>query len=425
LGACASTPPSTGGAAAVAGGRAADPADAAIVLVSIDGFRADALDPANTPNLVALAARGIRSEGLIPSFPTKTFPNHFSIVTGLVPDHHGLVANNIWDPHREKTYGLGDREAVGDAAWYEGVPLWVTAERHGMATAPLFWPGSEAPIGGRRPTYWQHYDGDMAYEARVEWVLDRLEGAESDEAGESAEGPPVRFATLYFDAVDTAGHRFGPGAPGTRAAEARVDSMIGRLIDGLDARSLADRVDVIVVSDHGMSQLSRDRVIFLDDYLDPDSTRVVDWSPVLAIWPPDDTGREYDILKGAHPHLHIYRPDEIPARYGFGENDRVAPVVGIVDPGWSLTTHAYFDRNPERFDGGNHGYDQDSEDMRALFVAAGPSFRQGVVAAPFPNVDVYELMMRILRLPPEPGDGRLDRVAPLLVPTAAPVPAGR
>jgi predicted AlkP superfamily pyrophosphatase or phosphodiesterase len=256
----------------------------------------------------------------------------------------------------------------------------------------------------------------MAYEARVDWVLDRLEGVD---------GAPVRFATLYFDAVDTAGHEFGPGAPETRAAEAKVDSLIGRLVDGLETRGLAGRVDVIVVSDHGMSQLSRDRVIFLDDYLDPESTHVVDWSPVLAIWPEDDTGREYDILKAAHPHLHIYHPDEIPARYGFGTHQRVAPVIGIVDLGWSLTTHGYFDRNPERFDGGNHGYDQNSDDMRALFVAAGPSFRGGVVVPPFPNVDVYELMMQILGLPPEPGDGRLERVAPLLVPAASPVPTVR
>lgn len=382
----------------------ADPAapGPSVLLVSIDGFRADYLDGDVAPNLARVAETGVRAEALIPSFPTKTFPNHYTIVTGLRPDHHGLVANNMWDPDMQAGYGLGDREAVGNADWYGGEPIWVTAERRGMVTAPLFWPGSEAPIGGTRPTHWMHYDGEMPHAERVDWVLDRLEGLDT---------APARFATLYFDDVDVAGHVHGPDAPETRTAVARVDSTIGGLMAELASRGL-DQVNVIIVSDHGMSQLSRDRVIFLDDYVDPASTNVVDWSPVLAIWPaPDETADVYEALHGRHPHLAVFRPDEIPEGFHFGTHDRVAPVIGIADPGWSVTTRDYFDRNPERFDGGNHGYDHRSVDMRALFVATGPAFRAGVVIPAFPNVDVYELMIAVLGLSRSPGDGQLARVA--------------
>ena len=383
----------------------------AVLLVSIDGFHPDYMDPEVTPNLARLAEQGVRAEALIPSFPTKTFPNHYTLVTGLRPDSHGLVANNVWDPEMKARFGLGDREAVGNPLWYGGEPVWVTAERHGMTTATLFWPGSEAPIGGVWPTHWMPYDGDMAHRDRVDWVLARLAGQV---------GPAVGFATLYFDDVDGAGHRFGPAAPETRAAAARVDTTLGYLLDGLERLGL-DHVNLILVSDHGMSQLSRNRVIFLDDYIDPEATRVVDWNPVLAVWP-DSAGVDsvYAALRGKHPHLHVYRPSEIPERYEFGSHQRVAPIIGIADPGWSIATREYFERNPDGFEGGNHGYDQLSEDMRALFVAVGPVFRRGAVVRPFPNVDVYEIIMHVLGLPPAPGDGRLERAAGVLAPALAP-----
>jgi len=373
----------------------------AVLLVSIDGFRPDYLDPAVTPNLARLADGGVRAEALIPSFPTKTFPNHYTLVTGLRPDSHGLVANNVWDPDMQAQFGLGDREAVSNPEWYGGEPVWVTAERHGVTTATLFWPGSEAPIGGVWPTHWMPYDGDMPHRDRVEWVLARLAGDE---------GQAVGFATLYFSDVDDAGHWFGPGAPETADAAARVDSALGTLLRGLERRGL-EHVNLIVVSDHGMSPLSRDRMIFLDDYIDPRGTMVVDWNPVLAVWPdPAGIDSVYEALHGKHPHLNVYRRHEIPERYEFGSHDRVAPIIGIADPGWSIATRERFERNPDYYQGGNHGYDHMSEDMRALFVAHGPAFRRGTVVPPFPNVDVYELIMHVLGLPPAPGDGRLERV---------------
>lgn len=402
--------PIPGGVTPAAAPSAA-PGAPAVLLVSLDGFRPDYLAPDLTPNLLRLASHGVRAEAMIPSFPTKTFPNHYTIVTGLRPDHHGLVANNIWDPRMKASYGLGNREAVRNPDWYGGTPVWVTAEQHGLATAPLFWPGNEAPIHGVLPTYWKTYDGAMSHEARVNWVLDRMSGVS---------GPPARFATLYFSDTDDAGHRYGPGAPETAAAAARVDSAIGYLVDGLAARQLTAEVNLIVVSDHGMAQLSPDRVIFLDDFIDPEATYVADWNPVLALWPDSAPADDvFDALEGASSHLHVYRRDDIPAHYQFGTHPRVAPIVAIADPGWTITTHAYDERNPDALHGGNHGYDQNSVEMRALFLADGPAFAEGIVVEPFSNVDVYPLIMEILGLPASPGDGDLDEVADMLVrPTA-------
>ncbi|MDH3298600.1 MAG: alkaline phosphatase family protein, partial [Gemmatimonadota bacterium] len=225
---------------------------------------------------------------------------------------------------------------------------------------------------------------------------------------------PVRFATLYFSDVDDSSHEFGPGTPEVSATVARIDSVVGRLLTALSRRRLDD-VNVIVVSDHGMSRLSPERVVFLDDYVALDSVRVVDWSPVLAVWPGSlDAAAIYAAIKDVHPRLHVYRPDQIPPELGFGTHKRVAPVIGIVDPGWSITSHAYFTANEGRFQAGNHGYDHRSPDMRALFVAAGPAFRSGIVTPAFPNVDVYEVIMAVLRLPPAPGDGSRERIAEIL-----------
>jgi predicted AlkP superfamily pyrophosphatase or phosphodiesterase len=377
-----------------------------VLLVSIDGFRADYLDRGITPNLLRIGREGVRAEGLRPSFPTKTFPNHYSMVTGLVPDHHGIVANNIWDPDREESFGLSNRAAVGDARWWGGEPVWIAAEKAGLRTAPLFWPGSEAPIGGLRPTNWLPYEGSMTAEARIEWLLDRIERPPPD---------GVAFATLYFDDVDGAGHRYGPEAPATDSAIARVDAWVGLLLAELDGRGLSGRVDILVTSDHGMSATSRDRVILLDDSLDLSRVRISDWNPLAAIWPaPGEEEGVYESLRDAHPHLRVWKRDEVPDRLAYGSSRRVAPVLALADPGWSITTRARYEENPARFDGGNHGYDNAAEDMLGLFVARGPDLHAGIRIPVVRNVDLYPLLMTLLGLAPRPADADPDALRTIL-----------
>ena len=374
------------------------------ILVSLDGFRWDYIDRPYAVQLRAVAARGVRARRMVPAFPSKTFPNHYTLVTGLYPEHHGIIANTMWDDEIGKTFSLGGRDVMVDPRWWGGEPLWVTAVKHGRKSASYFWPGSDLPINGVLPTYYHVYDGKVANAARVRGVLDWL-GLPPDSA-------PL-FVTVYMSDVDNAGHDFGPDAPQTDSAIARVDTIIGALVSGIAAAGLSERVNVVVVADHGMTATSPERDIFLYDYIDSSQVIVVDWSPVAAITPRD--GQEeavYARLKGAHPQLAVYRKGDIPARFHYQAHPRITPIVAVAADGWHIARRS----RPLRGPGGDHGYDPALPSMGALFVAAGPAFKRGVVVEPFQSVHVYELLARITGLPPRPNDGSLDSVRPMLIP---------
>jgi predicted AlkP superfamily pyrophosphatase or phosphodiesterase len=382
------------------------PAEQVLVLVSFDGFRWDYPDRGVSPNLAALAARGVRAEGLVPSFPTKTFPNHYTLVTGLVPDHHGIVANAMWDPDFDGHFSMSNRDAVQDGRWWGGEPVWVTAERQGMRTAPLFWPGNEAEINGISPSHWLPFDGAMANADRVQWVLDLLDGPRDKRP---------TFLTLYFDETDIVGHNHGPDSEEILGAIATVDSALGLLVTGLDDRGMLDRTNIVVVSDHGMIPTSQERVMFVDDYVDLETARPIDWNPVLALWPDEeDVDAVYLALRDAHPHVSVYWKDSIPDRFEYGSHPRVPPIICIADDGWTINTHPFFERAPEAVDGGNHGFDHQARDMQGIFIAAGPAFREAERVPAFRNVSVYPLLMELLGLPAVPGDGDLSEVGGIL-----------
>ncbi len=370
-----------------------------VILVSFDGWRADYRQRAPLPNLERLIARGVRAEHLVPAFPSKTFPNHYTIVTGLYPGHHGIVSNSIWDEATGRSFGLSKREEVQDGMWWGGEPIWVTAERAGQRAAAMFWPGSEAPIKGMRPTYWMPFDGDMPGSERVRKVLGWIDRP-------AAERPT--FLTLYFEDVDTAGHA-GPDLPAVEEALRKVDGYLGELLTGLEQRGLTDRVNLVLVSDHGMASTSLDRVVVLDDYISLDDVRVIDINPTLGLFP--NAGKEeavYRALKKAHPRLKVYRRHQTPKHWRYRDHPRIPPIVGAVDDGWQVMTRRTLERLRARGDAqvsGQHGYDPRARSMRGLFVAAGPAFRQGVVVKPFESVSIYNVLARILGVTPAPNDG--------------------
>ncbi len=374
----------------------ATPPDQAVVLVSLDGFRADYLDRMPVPNLRRLAARGVRARWMIPSFPTLTFPNHYTIVTGLRPARHGVVGNTMVDPADGARFRIGDTAAVRASRWWGGEPLWVTVERQGARAASFFWVGSEAEIGGVRPSIWKRYDGAVPNAERVDSVLAWLELPE-------AERP--RFITLYFSDTDDAGHRFGPDAPQLAAAAARVDSALGRLLDGLRSRGLQDRVNVIVVSDHGMAPTSPERRVVLDDYVDRNAVDAVALGAFVALNPRGMSSDSLRRLLAEAPHLRLYPRDGTPERWHYRDNPRIPALVGVMDDGWYLVTRAMLAAEREPRPGGSHGYDANAVSMRAIFVAAGPALRRGVTVPAFENVHVYELICAILGVQPAANDG--------------------
>ena len=370
------------------------------ILVSIDGFRPDYLDRGVTPRLSALAREGVTGP-MLPSFPSKTFPNHWTLVTGLTPDHHGIVANRMEDVRRPgETFTM----ATDDPFWWNAAePIWVTAERAGIRTGTVSWPGSnvgwggtitrgsnhDLPVGGIRPSEWAQFNQALTSPQRVDTAIDWLRR------------PAVtrpRFVTLYFDVVDTAGHDGGPDSAVVNAALGEVDGAIGQLVDGL--ASLGQPANLIVVADHGMAATSSDRTIALDRVADPADYRILETGPYASLYPV--AGHEAKLaraLLAPHAHMTCWRKDMIPARFRYGTNPRIPPYLCLADVGWLVVKTS--PSSPST--GGNHGYDNAAPAMRALFLANGPAFRPGVTLRPFPNTDVAPLLRDLLGLPPGTG----------------------
>jgi predicted AlkP superfamily pyrophosphatase or phosphodiesterase len=370
-----------------------------LVLVSFDGWRWDYIDRYAAPNLRALASRGARAERLIPSFPPLTFPNHYTIVTGLYPEHHGIVSNTMRDPALPDRFTMAS-DTAKESVWWRGEPLWVTAVRQGRRAATMFWPGSEAVIDGVRPTFWQPYDKAMATPARVDQALAWL-------ALPDAERPA--FVSLYFEEVDSASHDVGLDTPELTAAIQHLDTALGRLVDGVARLGLADRTTIVVVSDHGMTPLSTDRRILLDDYLDPETLDILETGGFLALAPKNgDVDGVYARLHGRHAALAVYRRSDVPARLHYRSSTRIAPIVGIPKDGWNVTTRARLAERKPQF--ATHGYDPRDRSMSALFVAAGPGIAAGIVVPPFENVDIYNFLCSVLRLTPAKNDGATSLV---------------
>jgi len=369
------------------------------ILVSIDGFRPDYLDRGITPRLAQLARTGV-SASMRPSFPTKTFPNHWTLVTGLVPDHHGIVGNAMEDPARATApFTLTNDDPFW---WNAAEPIWVAAEKAGIRTATEFWPGASIAWGstaakdshgivpgGTRPRDWADFNANVDGAQRVDSVIDWLRRP-------SATRP--QFVTLYFDTVDSMGHDEGPDGPAVTAALADVDRSVGRLVDGIAALGLT--ANLVIVADHGMAPTSSTRVIALDTIVDPADFHTVETGPYATLVPVP--GREAALaaaLRKPHPHMTCWPKAKIPARLRYGSNPRVPPYLCLAEDGWLIWKSA----PAKPFTGGNHGYDNMQPDMAALFIANGPAFAAGRRLAPFDNVDVTPLLRRLIGLPAATG----------------------
>lgn len=377
-----------------------------LILVSLDGFRWDYPDRGVTPNIRSLIESGVRSKSLIPIFPTKTYPNHYSIVTGLYAESHGIVANRFYDPAFESDFRLGQDASVRDGRWWGGEPIWVTLERQGQRTAPLFWPGAEAEIAGFRPTFWKPYDHDLPNSERIDQAMAWLDLPEQERPS---------FLTLYFSPADDFGHRFGPDSPGVEEGLLQADQAIGQLLAALEQRGLRDRVNLLVVSDHGMTSVHPSRSIFLDDYLDMDLVRIDDWAPVTAIRPAGDAVEEtFRRLENAHPQLRVYRKDDVPGAYHYRNSARISPLIAIAGEGWTITTRAKFEAEARGWGKGAHGYVPELRSMHGIFIAQGPAFREGLEIESFENVHIYPLMTHLLGVEVAPNEGSFSTLEKIL-----------
>lgn len=371
------------------------------MLVSIDGLPADVAGSGRMPALDAIAREGTQADWVNPSYPTLTFPNHYTLVTGLRPDRHGIVHNNIRDAALGRF--VSKEASARDGRWWGGEPIWATLQRQGGIAATMFWPGSEAEIAGQRPRHWRAFDGAVPVQARVQQVLAWLDL------------PPARrprLVTLYLEQYDVAAHAAGMHSGQAEQALATVDAGLMQLRDGLRARGLGDDVDLIVLSDHGMADVRGEDVRYIDDLVPADAILAEYGGQVVGFAPRPGREREVETaVLGRHDHFQCWRKGELPAGWHYGGNPRIPPIVCQADDGWRVWMRHWPAQAALK---GEHGFAPEDPGMRAAFVAAGPSFRPGTRLPAFDNVDVYPLLAHLLDIAPAANDGDIAPLRPAL-----------
>jgi len=372
-----------------------------VIVVSMDGFRADYFNKVKTPEFEKFISSSTQASHLKPVFPSVTFVNHYSIVTGLLPEHHGIVNNSMWDPVTKREFEIGNTQEVDRSEWWEGEPIWVTAEKQKVKTATMFWVGSSAEIAGYRPTYWLPYDQSLTKEKRVEQVLKWLDLPQDQRP---------QLITLYFEDADSAGHQYGPDSPKINEAIRRLDKAIGQLMEGLKARDLEKDTYVILLSDHGMARVERGHRIDLKNYVKSDEARIVGKGALALVWPrgKDEEARILARVKKSSVHFKVFDKTQLAKKFQYSNHRRISPLVFLADLGWYLDSGIFASLKPGVF--GLHGYDNCLEDMQAIFLIRGPGVKKGEKVAEIRVIDVYALMAYLLEIIPAKNDGDLDKI---------------
>ena len=378
-----------------------------VILVSFDGFRWDYVNRNITPNIQELINTGVRAQSIRPAFPSKTFPNHYSIITGMYTETHGIVSNNFREPSTGKWYSMSDVEGSKNASeWYLGEAFWETAEHNGITSASYFWPASTLKDKSRRPTYAKMYNRATPYRTRIDSLLKWLQYPKDKRP---------YFSSIYFEDTDDYGHQFGPNSSEINTSIMRCDSLAGYLMDGLQKIGLGDSVNVVFTSDHGMTELSKERVINVQEMLNGLSYNSSDHGPFMLIQPSEkDRDKIAEILESNQNHYEFYLREEVPLHYHYSKSKRITDFVLIADLGWYLALQNDIEHWSE-YDNATHGFDNNELDMHGIFIANGPAFKNGYKSGTVWNVDIYPLLCKIFDVQPNENiDGKLERISFML-----------
>jgi len=373
-----------------------------LIVLSVDGFRWNYADSVNTPNLDKIAKIGVKAKSMQASFPTKTFPNHYAIATGLYPNNNGIVNNTFIDLKRNLKYSIRNREAVGDGEFYDGEPIWNTAEKQNLKAATFFWVGSEADIQNMRPSIWKPYEHNFPFEQRIDTVINWL--------SQTAEKRP-QLIMWYMHEPDGVGHRYGPFSKEVNQEVEHLDSLIGNFMQKLDRLPNASEVNVIILSDHGMGRIYQNKQVYLDKILKPEwISNIIGGNPFYNIKATEGCIDSIFYVLENTEGVTVYKTSNIPERLHYGSNPRTLDIVAVADSSYSLFS------NSERIHKGNgtHGYDNRNTDMDAIFYAYGPAFKENYQQKRFKNVSLYPLFCKILGLKEAPNDGNIKEVEGML-----------
>lgn len=367
-----------------------------VIMISIDGFRHDYIKKYRPPFLSSVVKKGIQAKSLTSIFPSKTFPNHYALVTGLYAENHGLVANRFYDPETGEDYQLGNSKVTTDGKWYGGSPLWLSVRDQGMLSSSFFWVGSDANINGHYPNYYVPYDGSIKNRKRVEQTLEWLKLPEEKRP---------HYLTLYFSDVDSAGHRYGPDSEQVKEAIYRVDAEIAFLAE--KAKELKLPINYVIVSDHGMKAIDNDRKVYLRDYINIDKARFKERGPITLIYMKDKKDlKSYKKSLKKVPHTKIYERHELPKRFHYSKNPRSGDLILLADPGAYIYPQRVKPKKGKHkgkghYSGGTHGYDPSPKvtpDMGGIFLSFGPNVRRKGFIETFENIHVYPYVMSLLGL---------------------------
>ncbi len=380
-----------------------------VLFVSYDAFRWDYLDRGITPRMHDFYEDGVRALSFQPAFPSKTFPNHLSIITGMYPENHGIITNNFENPFTKEKYNLSLRNAVRNRKWYWGEPFWVTAKRYGIKTASFYWPSSSVTDSSYSPDYYKIFDKSISFTARVDTVISWFQMPYKERP---------HFITLYFCLTDDYGHKYGPNSEKINEAVSEMDKITGYIVDEIERIGMKDSINVIILSDHGMADISRERVINIEKMLPDFNVKYSNSGPMMMIKPEvKDIDRVYEILKAKENHFKVYYREEVPEYFHYSENPFIYPLVLVADLGWSLVdNNSEVKYTTDDYDNkGNHGYDNHELDMHGIFIAKGPAFKKGYKTGTLWNIDVYPLLCKIFNIFPRADiDGKLERIGFIL-----------
>ncbi|XP_059212245.1 ectonucleotide pyrophosphatase/phosphodiesterase family member 1 [Centropristis striata] len=375
-----------------------------LILVSLDGFRAEYLKDhsSHIPIINKLRHNGTTTPYMRPVYPTKTFPNHYSIVTGLYPESHGIVDNKMYDVNQNAFFSLKTEEKV-NPQWYQGEPVWLTAMRNNLKAGTFFWPGSDVKIDGSFPDLYRLYDKGITFEQRVSTVFEWLG---------LPQGERPDFYTLYLDEPDSSGHRYGPASSQVVQALERVDKILGMLMDGLTQRDLHHCVNIVIISDHGMEEATCDKAAFVSNYVTKTDDFSVIQGPAARIRPKSLPENFFSFdYEGLMKNLSCRTPDQpmkpyltenLPKRMHYANNKRIERGHLYMKEGWQAALNR---RELKYCTGGFHGSDNLFTNMQAIFIGYGPGFKGNTVVPPFENIELYNLMCDLLGIRPAPNNG--------------------
>lgn len=370
-----------------------------VLLVSFDGFRWDYIYKVPTPNFHNIIKNGVHVKQVTNVFITKTYPNHYTMVTGLYPENHGIVANEMYDPALNETFSMDSMNIYNSRFWEDAYPIWITNQIQGHKSGATMWPGTDVNIHGSLPSHYMVYNESVSFQERVANLIKWFTAKE-----------PINLGLLYWEQPDEMGHILGPEDHHMGRVISDIDDKLGYLVSELKRARLWDVLNIIITSDHGMSQSSKERLIELDHYVDRSLYTMIDHSPTVAILPKEGKFDEvYNALAEAHPHMSVYKKEDIPDRFHYKHNRRIQPILAVADEGWEIVQN-----NSDHFPMGNHGYDNMLTDMHPIFLAHGPDFRKNITKQTMNFTDLYPLLCHLLDIRPLPNNGSLDNVKDML-----------